>query len=144
MSKNNIDFNINCKNGLRIMTFNVYMWKNIYKDNFEEQVFLIKKINPDILLLQESIWKNDNDDKIQKLTSLGYTSKILSKNDLIENNNCYGIILLSKFPIKTYKIIDITLDNNRSCAERPILDNTLISPSGNFLIHFNILIISQL
>ena len=33
--------------------------------------------------------------------------------------------------------LDITLDNNRSCAERPILDNTLISPSGNFLIHFN-------
>lgn len=32
---------------------------------------------------------------------------------------------------------DITLGNNRSCAERPSLDNTLISPSGNFLIHYN-------
>ena len=32
---------------------------------------------------------------------------------------------------------DITLGNIRSCAERPSLDNTLISPSGNFLIHYN-------
>lgn len=33
--------------------------------------------------------------------------------------------------------LNITLDNNRSCSERPILENTLISPGGNFLIHYN-------
>tara|TARA_B100000676_G_scaffold311630_1_gene382221 strand:+ start:1286 stop:2791 length:1506 start_codon:yes stop_codon:yes gene_type:complete len=33
--------------------------------------------------------------------------------------------------------LDITLDNNRSCAQRPNLENTLISPSGNFLIHYD-------
>lgn len=30
-----------------------------------------------------------------------------------------------------------TLDNNRSCGERPVLDETIISPSGSFMIHFN-------
>lgn len=121
---NSKDYNIKSKNGLRIMTFNVYMWKNIYKDNFDEQLHFIKKINPDILLLQEAIWQNENDDKIQKLTSLGYISKILSSNDSIENN-CYGLILLSKFHIKTNKIIDITLDNmneHYSCIYANILE----------------------
>ena len=30
-----------------------------------------------------------------------------------------------------------TLDNNRSCGERPILDETILSPSGHFMIHYN-------
>tara|TARA_B100000700_G_scaffold134335_1_gene150069 strand:+ start:2997 stop:4598 length:1602 start_codon:yes stop_codon:yes gene_type:complete len=30
-----------------------------------------------------------------------------------------------------------TLDNNRSCGQRPILDYTITSPSGHFLIHFD-------
>ena len=29
------------------------------------------------------------------------------------------------------------LDNNRSCFERPVLDSSLLSPSGHFKIHFN-------
>jgi hypothetical protein len=30
-----------------------------------------------------------------------------------------------------------TLDNNRACGERPILDSNIESPSGHFIIHYN-------
>ena len=33
--------------------------------------------------------------------------------------------------------ISSTLDNNRSCGQRPILNENIISPSGHFKIHYN-------
>ena len=33
--------------------------------------------------------------------------------------------------------ISSTLDNNRSCGQRPILNESIISPSGHFKIHYN-------
>ena len=97
------------------MTFNIHMWKNSYNiDSFDYQLDLIKKINPDILFLQEATWQDKNDDKIKKFIKLDYKYFILSNNDYYKNDNneyiYYGNILFSKLPIIYYEIISLNID----------------------------------
>ena len=111
-------------NDIRIMTYNVYMWNNIYSENFSQQLDSIKTINPDILLLQEATWENEDDVKIKDFKNIGFNHILLVKNDILQNMN-YGLILFSKYPIKSKKIMDITLDDmsqHFSCIYANILD----------------------
>ena len=64
------------------MTYNVFMWNNIHNENFEQQSNFIKNINPDILLLQEALWENENDEKLQYFKKIGYNYNILIKNNI--------------------------------------------------------------
>ena len=98
---------------LRIMTFNVYMWKNpINIPNFDKQLSNIKLIDPDILMIQEATWDLDfdKDEKILTFKQLGYKYIVQSQN-ILENNVIYGNLLISKIPFKNQDIIDISLEN---------------------------------
>lgn len=94
----NIHIPSKSKNSLRIMTFNVRMWTNIYdQPNFNQIVKNIKELNPDLLILQEvTDWEKTS----TYFNQLGYDqigiscitknpsfgSAILAKNCLVKNH----------------------------------------------------------
>jgi len=130
-SKNNDNSNLfinknNYKNNLRILTFNTYFWNSrLIVNNFKNQFEVINKLNPDIIFLQECTWLNNDDNKIKSFKQIGYKYVILSKTTILENNNYYGNITFSKFPIKYHSIIDLTVDgciDNHNCIHINIFD----------------------
>ena len=50
------------------------------------------------------------------------------------------LLLCIIYPRREFSISDSHthhLDNNRSCAQRPVLDYSILSPSSKFMIHYN-------
>lgn len=102
------DFEEKQKNMIRIMTFNVHLWKNIYnKDSTIEILDLLEKSNADIIFLEEALFfKNDFKEKIfKKCNDIGYKYIIAASKQ-------FGInLLLSKYPIIEHSIIILEKSN---------------------------------
>lgn len=84
---------------IRFMTYNVHFWKGKNKENTVEPILtLIKKINPDILCLQEVIWHDKNKkDLTQKFKELGYTDG--GEKTFVAGKGALGNIIFSKYPL---------------------------------------------
>lgn len=84
---------------VRFMTYNVHFWKGKNKENIVEPVLgLIKKINPDILCLQEVIWDENNKKELtQKFEELGY--KYGGDKTFVAGKGALGNIVFSKYPL---------------------------------------------
>lgn len=135
---NNINKLSLLKRELRIMTFNVYFWKNRYQSNFDNQFKVIQQINPDILIIQEAVWEdNSEDSRINKIRDLGYNHIIYSQDEILEDNQCYGLLLFSKLKIINSEIINITQKKsieNCSCIYCQIsFKNTIFHLFGTHL-----------
>lgn len=95
------------KNSLRIMQFNVHIWKDYLNVDSMDKIFdLIKISNSDIVGINEGLFfSNSTKNKIKEyIKDLGY-------DYFIECNGKYGInLILSKFPIIFKKIISLGKD----------------------------------
>jgi endonuclease/exonuclease/phosphatase family metal-dependent hydrolase len=123
------------KEGIRIMTFNIQMFKNLdQRDSFDELECLIKESDSDIIFLYEALFFTTEQKK--KFSEM----KICSKYKYIKYcNNKYGInILLSKFPIVEHSILQLAKDPikkmNRYCIIATIeINNQKIKLAGTHL-----------
>ena len=140
MSHNStIDLTSKKDNIVRIMSFNVYLWMNaIHQYNFDNQVEVIVKLNPDVFILQEAVIDTsllDDDHHITRFVDLGYSHYIYSNDTLLDKNsnsshfpngsNCsnipnmsYGNILFSKIPFINHRIINTSIDNDNDNDEQ--------------------------
>ena len=141
----------------RVATYNVHFWRNPYakwdkkdKNDFDEIVKVIKKVNADILILEEvaggiQSW-SDEFDKISKEMGYGHISFCsTSEHGVDAAGNLYNCIL-SKFPFekpaikKQYSINpDVSLKNQnpeQRCfvgASIQLPNNKLVSVYGTHL-----------
>lgn len=126
INDNSNQFTNKYEKNLRILTFNTFFWNSrLIEDNFKNQFDIINKLKPDIIFLQECTWLSDQDYKIKLFKLIGYEHIILSKTTILENNNYYGNIVFSKFPIKYHSIIDLTVNgciDNHNCIHINIFD----------------------
>lgn len=95
MQKFNINIPATNKNILRVVTYNVHAFKDaLNKYTGKDICMVLKKINADVLVLQEVV---DNDKTILELSKLDYKYKIFAP---IDNNEHFGNMILSKYPFK--------------------------------------------
>lgn len=102
------DFEEKQKNIIRIMTFNVHCWKNMYNKDTTVQIFsLLEESNADIICLEEALFfeKKIKEKIFKNCNELGYKY-------IIPANERYGInLLLSKHPIIEHSIIILEKSN---------------------------------
>lgn len=102
----------------RIMSFNVYQWMNaIHQPNFDNQVAVIRQLNPDVFILQEAVLDislSDNDPHIKRFIDLGYIHHLFSNDVLLDpqSNISYGNIIFSKIPFIHQRIINTSIEDN--------------------------------
>ena len=107
-------------NIFRIMSFNVYQWMNaIHQPNFDNQVEVIRQLNPDVFILQEAVLDislSDNDPHIKRFIDLGYSHYLYSNDILLDANSnmSYGNILFSKIPCIHHRIINTSIGNTNN------------------------------
>lgn len=104
--KNTRTFSKKCNSNIRIMTFNVHLWKD-YNDkiSYDKIIELIKDSNSDVIGLLESLFFSVKSDKLlNDLKELGYEYVVMC-------NPKYGInILASKFEIIDSIVIPLCKD----------------------------------
>lgn len=95
------------KGKIRMMTFNVHLWQDYLEIDAVDNIFkIISDSNADIIGLNEGLFFSKGLIKKVKnyISSLGYTY-------YVDCNSKYGInLLISKFPIKSHKIINLGKD----------------------------------
>ena len=88
--------NYSNQNVLRIITFNIYMWNNLWqKNNVDEVGRIILELNSDIIILQEALL----DDNIDKLKKLLHKYFFIKHNCLRGVNTPICTLIITKYPI---------------------------------------------
>jgi len=110
---------------IKVMSFNVrvfdlYMWSA--EKTTRNKIFdFLKKEDPDILCLQE-FYNADKQDSIYEFKTLDTLKQFLSANNYHahytttkENNNHFGIITFSKYPIINKGFVDFGMQSDNVC-----------------------------
>ena len=134
---------------LKLLTFNIHKglnWKN-NKLTVNSLKLALKKLNPDIVFLQEIVGENKKLEKkmsdwvpnqIEYLTEGIWQDSVYSHHALFNNKN-HGNAILSKYPIKSFEVENITLN---PLEKRAILFTEIELPHVNihcYCTHLNLL-----
>lgn len=139
-----MDYCYKKNNIFRIMSFNVYQWMNaIHQPNFDNQVNVIRQLNPDIFILQEAVLDislSDNDHHIKRFIDLGYSHYLYSNDILLDHNSnmSYGNIIFSKIPFIHQRIINTSIGNNTNNEKYSCLYVELENNIHLFGTHLNV------
>lgn len=84
---------------IRFMTYNVHFWRGKENEDIIEPVLeLLQKINPDVVCLQEVIWKKENKKELtKKFKEIGY--KYGGDATFVAGKGALGNIVFSKYPL---------------------------------------------
>lgn len=84
---------------LRCMTYNVHFWQDAQgKNNMTNVIGIIKKVNPDIICLQEVFWTGEHAQVFTRaMRQLGYLYG--GSDTFIDCKKDFGNIIFSKYPL---------------------------------------------
>ena len=119
---------------ITVLSYNVHGWQNINADinieqNFKNNINLIKRINANLVFLQEVTTRNIKKNRIiDEFNNLGYRYNVFAKNGApVRNDKDSYVVFFSKIPIEDEKIIDITVAKYRRTVPIIVINNIKIA-----------------
>lgn len=142
-AKHNSRIPKNISNMLRIMTYNVHYWAKVGERNmtannaYQDIISVIIKTKPDVLLLQEVLFKDKQDkkNKLKDFNNLGYKWHVFGET-APKLNVMFGNMILSKYKLDSNKAVLYSVPDKNKQEQRGYV-HAKIYTKGNRISIYN-------